>query len=296
MNRLTISVCARSSATRAPTLLLTTLSRTLPNIRDPNTKVLLAIDADDTAMIDALNGTGLPEDPRIIISVKPREDSRGEKYDRALTEAPADIYLLAVDHAPILTQNFDGMILEAASFWPDGIGVVYSPMANFSFPALQAITAKLAAKIGYLYNHEFPFWYIDHELDDLARMIDRIAYADIAVDCHSLRPGKTLECRDLLFWTAYFDAARLYRRRKAMAIVGDDEFLTPKWQKEILRRNVPLIEHRSAWINNHGRAPGLEEMRGGSPPDARYLRILERAKPILQGRIAELQAFVQRAA
>lgn len=290
---LTISLIARGR----PQTLLQTLILTLPNIKRRDTRLLVSIDDDDTRMIETLAGTNLHDNEKVIISCRPREDSRGEKYDRALFEAPADVYMLAVDHAPILEPGFDEKVLKAASYWPDGIGCVYSPMANFSFPALQSVTAGLADKLGYLYPHDYPFWYIDHHIDDVVRMIDRISYADISLDCHSLRPAKTLECRDVLFWTTYFDAACIVRRKEARAIIDSPDFLTPDWQKEVLRRHFPLIEHRSRWINNHGRDIQVEKQRGGTPPDERYLRIRARAEVRLLELIGELEASaLQRAA
>jgi hypothetical protein len=232
-------------------------------------------------------------DERVHISIKPREDTRGEKYDRALTECPADVYLPAVDYAPILTPGFDNKIIEAACLFPDGIGCVYTPMANMSFPQLQGITQGLVNKLGYIYPPWFPFWFIDHWMDDLAKMIDRISFADIHVDCTSHRPKQTIGMRDVAFWAWLFDAGQPLRRRQATSIIEGEDFKEPYWRKEVLLRRFPLIEYNSFAINNHVRthAASIERDRGfdGSPPDERYMRIKAKAEKLLLQWYAELE-------
>ena len=55
----------------------------------------------------------------------------------------------------------------------------------------QAPTAGLVAKLGYIYNPEYPFWFVDHELDDICRMIGRYVCVDVDVSTAPLRPSKT---------------------------------------------------------------------------------------------------------
>ena len=192
-------------ATRGrPELLAQTIEHTLPNISRDDTRVLICADDDDHPTIESFRK--LSPDQRMTISVKPREDSRGEKYDRALIEAPADIYLPAVDCAPILTPGFDQIIINAARLFPDEIGCVYTPMVNASFPGLQAVTTKMVEKLGHIYSHEYPYWFIDHELDDIARMIGRYVCVDVNVSTAPMRPARTIRMWDLAWWTSYFDA------------------------------------------------------------------------------------------
>lgn len=216
------------------------------------------------------------------MSVRPREDSRGEKYDRALTEAPADVYLPAVDCAPVITPAFDQAIINAARVFDDGICCVHTPMINGSFPpGLQAFTAGWVEKIGYIYNHEYPFWFIDHETDDLARLICRYVPVDINVNVSELRPDKTMRLRDLAFWTTYYDMMTLERRLKARQIINSPDFEGSHGLKLALCNNYHAVEARSYAINKWVRenAAAIEAQRGeqGSP-DEGYLRAKAKAE------------------
>lgn len=284
---LTINIATRGR----PELLLKTANHTYPNISRKDTTLMVSVDDDDQATIDCL--AELPQDPRVIVSVAPREESRGEKYDRALTVAPADIYLPAVDCAPFLTPGFDQIIVDAAKVFPDGIGCVYTPMVNASFPGLQAPTAKLVEKLGYIYNHEYPFWFIDHELDDICRMIGRFVFADVHFEPRPWRPGTTIRLRDLEFWTAYFDMMALERRAKARAIINGPDFIAPDWHKKILCNSYQVVEARSKNINSGVRANAatIEAQRGDkNPPDEGYLRAKARAEQKLSSFLQTLKA------
>ena len=218
------------------------------------------------------------------MSVKEREDSRGEKYDRALTEAPADVYLLATDYGAILTPGFDEKILEAASIWPDGIGVVYTNMCDELVPMLQAPTAAYVKQLGYTYNWDYPYWFIDHEMADIAWMIGRISFADVIAD-QRRRPQTTTRLRDLAFWASYYEFTVLERRNKAKGIINSPEFQAPEWLKKQLCNWYPLVESRSRARNGrviHG-AQACEEARGDKlPPDEGYLRAKAKAERKMQ--------------
>lgn len=266
-----------------PQLLLATVGLTLRNAELASTRILIGIDDDDDDTIAAVQSSAFARCPQVVVSIRPREDSRGEKADRVLTEAPADLYLVQADYTPILTPGFDRIVLQAASLFPDGIGCVYSPLVNASFPGMQGVTARLAAMLGFIYPPWFPYWFIDHWLDDVARMIGRVSFADINVECHAWRPPNTHGLRDCRFWAALFDAGQLRRRQQARSIIDSPEFAEPEWRKEILRRHHPLIEYRSMWANNIVRqqASQIEALRGGEPPDQRYIRTKSRAEKLL---------------
>lgn len=285
--RLTVNIATRGR----PDLLKKTTEIFLKNMVLDNTALMLSVDDDDKETIAALDR--FPIDLRLKYSVKPREDSRGEKYDRALTEHPADVYLPAVDSVPILTEGFDKIILDSARVFPDGIGVVNTPMANSSFPGLQAPTAKLVEKLGFIYNHEYPFWFIDHELDDIARMIGRFIFAPVRCLQHEWRPGTTTRLRDLEFWTAYYDLMNIERRAKAREIINGKDFLSPEWLKEILRNSYQVVESRSLQINwgVRNNAKKIEAERGDKgPPDEGYLRAKAKAEQKLTQLLRTLKA------
>ncbi len=275
--RLTVNIATRSR----PELLRTTLEHSLPNMSREDTVMMVSVDEDDQATIDSLKA--LPTDMRLHISIKPREDTRGEKYDRMLTEHPADVYLMGVDCAPFLSPDWDQDILDAAAMFPDGIGCVYTSMANASFPGILAPTAKLVDMIGYSYSHDYPFWFIDHELDDICRMIGRFVFAeDVAYEHQALRPANTMRMRDVAFWAGYFDAMEYERENKARAIIGSPDFDCPEWYREVLCRQFPVVQARSRFVN-HGvrqQAEQLEESRGDKGPatdDPGYMRVKRRA-------------------
>jgi len=199
------------------------------------------------------------------------------------------------DCSPILTPGFDQITLDKAALFPDGIGVVHSPFIfRGTFPpATQAMTAKWVEKVGYIYNRDYPFWFIDHEVHDLARLIGRYFCANIDVDTAPMRPTKTLRLRDLQFWTTYYDLMTLERRAKARAIITGADFLSPDWIKADLLENFEWIENGSFQINDQVRrnAATIEAQRGDfSPPDEGYLRAKARAEQKLSLYLEALKA------
>lgn len=265
-----------------PDLLLPTLRTTLANLALPDTRIVVAVDTDDKATVEALDiGPGRHptiHDERVIYAVEPREDTLGEKWNRAVRLAPADLYIVMVDYAPHLTQGFDRMYLEAAELFPDNIGVVQNDLANnVSFSSSQAITAGLVAKMGWMYPPYFPYWFVDHWIDDIASLIGRRAYVSAKVD-NARRPG-TRELREPGWWASYFDLLWDARLEQARSIVDSEDFLEPEWRKEILRAHHPLIEYRSKWINENCRQMNdqMERQSGAGPGDTRYLRLKKRA-------------------
>lgn len=257
-----------------PQELIASVAATMKCVTRNDTRVLVCVDSDDDSTIDALHK--LPVG--VIVSIKHREDSRGEKCGRALTEAPGSIYMVGHDCNPILTPGFDELIVEAAKLFPDNIGVVNTEMANASFPTAQAITAGLVAKLGYIYNPDYPYWFIDHEIDDYARLLGRNPFVDIHIE--QRRPTTTLRLRELAFWAGYFDCHLFHRRATAHAIIDGEDFIAPQWLKGILKSAHPPVEARSLWINagvRHG-AAGIEASRGDQgPPDEGYLRLKAKA-------------------
>ncbi len=276
-------------ATRGrPSSLIPTLTYTLRQMTRDDSTILLCVDDDDHETIAAL--PQLPDDPRLKISIKPREDTRGAKYQRALTEAPADLYMVGHDATTITTKGFDQAFVNGGKLFPDGIGVVCSQMANASFPALQCVTQKWVDLVGYIYNPIYPFWFIDHELDDLARMTGRVVYTEVDFEGWPHHRMKTIRMRDLIFWIEHFDLAQPRRRLLAFKIINAlDE---PEWRKTMLRSWFHPVEKRTESIHKQLRvdAPKIEfgytdangdwhEPRAeGGEPDEGYLRAFEVAR------------------
>lgn len=259
--------------------LVNTISRSIVNWAEPDTRLWVMADDDDLPTIDAItkaktNAWG----PRVELSVKPREDTIAEKWNRAVTLCPdATVYLVGADDDPYVTPAYDRKILAASRLFPDGIGMVYGRMANASFSGAVAPTAGLVRKMGHIFPEYFPYWFVDHWTDDIARLIGRISFADIATDQSAV--GKTQELREPAWWATFFDAAYLMRRQIAADIVRGDDFDDPLWRKQILLSHAPLIEYRSRWINDNVRATArqLEGWSGLTLKDERYQRIRRRA-------------------
>lgn len=255
-------------ATRCrPGLLARTVAATLANITEPGTRLVIAADDDDVGTIgmqDTLT------DPRLVWSIEPRPDSLGEKYNRVLKVAPADVYLVMVDYAPLVTAGFDARILEAAQVYPDGYAVILNHLANLSFSAINAVTHKLAEKMGGIYPEHFPYWFVDHWLEDMAKLIDRVVFVNVRTDI-SKRPG-TMDQREPYFWGALFDWLHLERRKLATSIISSIDFDETPARKKALVRNHWLVFERSAMINGslHG-VPGIQGT------DERYDRIRAKA-------------------
>jgi hypothetical protein len=266
---------ALTLATRnRPQLLKMTVDKTLANMAREDTILFVAIDADDTATIaEVMNWEAHPQ---LTLSIKEREDTVAEKWNRVLADEPADAYLVMTDYAPLATKGFDQIILDAVALFPDGIGVVCNDLANLSFPKGQVVTSKLAELMGYIYPPYFPYWFVDHWLDDIAKMTGRMVYADFRVDV-SARPG-TMEMREPGYWATVYDALVSVRHEQANAIIA--ALQEPFWRKQVLRRNFTLIDQRSTMINSivRNQVPG-----NVFSTDERYKRIKEKSVKVLAG-------------
>jgi hypothetical protein len=283
-------------ATRGrPELLKATVEKTLANVGDSRTRLWVLMDADDPCLA-ALNDPATQlVSGGVGLNIAAREDTLGGKFNRILKLEPdADVYLAMVDYAPHVTPRFDVKILEAASHFPDGIGVVYGArMANLSFPQINAVTRKLCEKMSYMYPPYWTYWFIDHWLDDIARMIDRIALADVVVD-DSARPG-TMDRRDPVFWSTLYDALKTERWRLARYIIQSPDFQEPEWRKGLLLSGNSiwsLIDQRSYMVNNsvRGNAATWAANNPPEPYDERYGRARNAGIGMLRYALAEMEA------
>ena len=245
-------------------------------------------DHDDPATHDAVRKLEVAYPDRVTLSVKDREDTIAEKWNRIIDIDPdADVYMSAADDDPYVTPGYDKLILEAATVFPDGIGIVYGHMANASFPRVSAPTKALVEKTGYVFPPYFPYWFVDHWMDDLVKLIGRISFANVMTDQSQV--GKTQEMREPGWWATWFDAAYMMRRQQAINIIRGNDFDGEEWEKETLIRNAPLIEFKSRWINNHVRAmsPQYEEWSGLKNDDPRYLRLKSKAIAMIPSLLGE---------
>jgi len=270
--RLCISLATRGR----PDRLVDTVKKSVDNWGHPETVMQIQLDDDDEASLNSKDVQALAS-TRVFLNVKPREDTIAEKWNRALG-VPADVYLVAADDDPYCTIHYDRFILEAAERFPDKIGMVYGHLANLSFSGAVAPTAKFCELMGgVIFPPLFPYWFVDHWTDDVARIIGRISFANIRTD--QSKPGVTQEMREPGWWATFFDAAYLMRRKQAHDIINNKYFKGEKWQKQLLLTHHPLIEVRSRMINASVRQQSkqLEQWAGNPKPDERYNRIKQRA-------------------
>jgi hypothetical protein len=280
MNSLAISLASRGR----PEQLVDTIRKSVANWRHKDTVMQVQLDEDDPASYEALIVSRLSDHHNVIANVRPREDTIAEKWNRILDwHKTADVYMSAADDDPYVVEGYDVKILEAAKRFPDGIGTVYGYLANLSFTSISAPTKGLCDRLGYIFPPLFPYWFVDHWIDDVVKMIGRISFADIATD--QSKAGKTQEMREPAWWATFYDACYLVRRRQARAIMYSDGFQEEEWSKELKLSFAPVIDQRSRMINS-----GVRQMTttpGLSLQDARYLRIKDRAKKMLEGVLAD---------
>jgi len=274
MKKLAISLPTRGRAERV----VETVNRSIVNWRDENTVLWIMADHDDAQTIDMGQKLEAFHKQRVRLSVKQREDTIAEKWNRILElETDADVFLAGADDDPYTTEGYDSLILGAARRFPDSIGMVYGHMANASFSRAVAPTRKLTEKLGWMFPTHFPYWFVDHWTDDLAKIIGRVSFADVMTD--QTRPGKTQELREVGWWATWFDAAYLMRRKQAHNVIQGNDFDEPEWRKQVLLTHHPLIEFHSRWTNSHvrGISDQLHRWSGLDNADDRYQRVKARA-------------------
>lgn len=268
---LTIGIATRGR----PKLCSWTATETIRNVREKGTTIVVLADSDDD-----LSEMVLPEG--VLLSVESRPDTVAEKWNRMMRVKPADVYMAACDYRPQVTAGFDTHILNAAEVFEDGIGCVYQELANLSFPTFQCVTAKMAGIMGHFYVEHFPYWFVDHWLDDLCRMIGRFSYAEGTTEIGQ-RPGKgTMDFREPGLWATLYDAQ--YQEREAIAEKLMAEMDITESQKRILRAQWPIIHQRSRLINRI-----VRDMEGNAPFDERYIRIREAGIAKLNGLYNEMK-------
>jgi hypothetical protein len=271
MPKLAISLATRGR----PQQLIDTITKSVAHWTNPETVMWVMVDQDDFATTAALKSEW------IKIDTRPREDTIAEKWNRIVELEPnADIYLVAADDDPYVSEGYDQKLLDAAARFPDGIGMVYGHMANASFSGVVAPTRGLVVKLGGIFPTFFPYWFVDHWTDDVAKLIDRISFADVRTD--QSKAGKTQEMREPGWWATWFDAAYLMRRKIALDVVNSDDFYSPgMFRRASLEPSAPmsLIEHRSRWTNDNVRvdSAAYDKWSGLSVADARYQRVKQRA-------------------
>jgi hypothetical protein len=283
MKKLTIGLATRGR----PGLPSRTIGETLKHITLPDTKLVFLVDEDDTGTLSLRNKPSDPvNDPRVIWSIEPRPDALGTKYNRMMRVAPADAYLVMVDYAPHMTPGFDANVLDAASVYSDGYAIILNFYANLSFSQINAVTHKMAEKMGGIYCEFFPYWFVDHWLEEIAKRTGRGVFANVFIDCS--RKQETIGYRDPAFWGAVFQYLRPEREAIVDSILNAPDFKHDLAEyKEAMRRNGTSIDHWSYLINS---SLGDAQAPPGDLSDPAYKRLVEAACAIVKPRQAAMQA------
>ncbi len=283
MNKsLTIGLATRTR----PGLLARTINETLHHAKETDTRLIILADDDDKATQSLRNKL---TDKRIIWSIEPKPDSLGTKYNRMIKVRPADVYLSMVDYAPHMTDGFDTEILAASNVYSDGYAFIINYFANFSFSQINAITAKAADKMGGIYPELFPYWFVDHWFQEVAKRVGREVFAPVYVDCSRKQP--TIGLRDSYFWGQVFGLTAPERVEIANKILGADDFKVDLAENGVaLRRNWALLEQWS-WLINES----LDKDQPREDGDEAYNRLVQKALAIVKPRQKAQEAETERA-
>jgi hypothetical protein len=259
-----INVCTPTRG--KPDRLAEFVSESIRNSVLDTTRFVIGIDDDDT---DSLSLAA--DHDKIIISVAPREDALGAKYNRCAKAYDADIYVMGLDDVAISTPGWDEKLAEAASVFPDGIGCVYfgkEPHGE-SLPSMQAATKRLVDLMGFFVVPHFPFWWGNTSLDEIAHMIGRVVEVDIETRYPTTfdKPQR----RDILFWAKFFDDTRPWREKIAERVL-----------REIRKPLMQAFEQRNSRLRDPRFAQAVErDLSADVPLDSRHARLRQQAEAIV---------------
>lgn len=278
-----VAVCIASRG--RPELLGRAVSEILEKAELPETEIIVALDDDDNADY----GGDWRENPKIKISIAPREDSLGAKYNRAKELSCADVYVMWSDDVTIITPGWDRNLISAAELFPDGMGVIYFGKIPGTLQPGIAVTAKFIERMGFFCTPYFPFWWHDTWIDEVARLSGRIVTAPVDIAPLQDLPGKSRGVRDIAFWGQFFDALRPQRVEVARKIITDGQ--DPPFRKvqlaELIAPMSKMLLERNSKCSNPESAKELEKFWSfDAPADERYLRIKARAEAMLAGKAA----------
>ena len=262
------------------------VAETIDRTELPDTKVVVALDDDDPFAVDVVNVLqGLPD--KFIVSIAPREDSLGAKYNRAAAAYDADLYVLLADDMQIVTPGWDRKFAEAAALSPDGIFCIYfgnTPWPSH-MPAAYAVSHKLVDMMGFFMCPHFPFWWHDTTLYEIVEFIGRSVYVDIQIS-YEHNKNKTRGMRDVNHWAALFAALRAQRWEIAQRIIDSPENLDTPSRKEGLKivafQLSKWLHEKDASNRDPARGQVLETVQGyDAPNDERYQRIYQASQKLM---------------
>ena len=290
---MSVSYCI--AARGHPQLLRDSAAITWAMSRRDDTRLVIALDDDDGETIAAAEQLKAFAGEKIVLSVAPREDTLGAKYNRAWRAHRADLYVIGCDDTAAITEGWDTLLAGAECF-ADGIGAVYFGHMPGVFQGGQAVTGALAEELGYLAAPYFPTWWHDTWLDEIVRMLDRVHLVPVALK--AIGPvGRTRGLRDIAWWATFFDVMRDERRAQVEGILRSASFAASSEWRAGLLKVLPYHCANFAARTAHFRDPATvarfeADMAYDAPDDARYLRAKDAALKVaidLQKRLHPLR-------
>jgi hypothetical protein len=270
---MSVSLCI--AARGHPALLRQAVSLAWLTLRDPDTRIVIAVDDDDPDNIEVVRALERHCVPKVIVSVGPREDTLGAKYNRAQQAHRADLYVVGCDDTGMATVGWDTALDAAWRRRPDGIALVYFGGLPNVFQAGQGASDRLVELMGEFIPSLFPTWWHDRWLDEIGRMAGCIEHAD-GIRIRPLGPvGRTRGLREVTWWAGIFDITRQQRRETAERILAARE-LDPEHRAELIAATpyhclgfYAACQH----FRDQARTGEWEAGMGyDAPADERYLR------------------------
>ena len=268
-----------------PVELLRTIAETDANIARPqDTVISVALDDDD-----ASNPVQVPTTRcKLVWNVSQREDSLGAKYNRAARFAPASAYVLGADDNVFKTRGWDDLIREQYAAFNASFGFVYFGRLDGALPTNMALPHRLIERQGFLFPEDWPVWFYDTWVDEIAHTCGRILWANVEVEEIGGR-GKSRGVRDVAFWATLFDALRPERMTLGRELSREHN---PDWFARQLDQRSEVMElylaSRVVKLRDPATAMQFEKrMSFDAPNDERYQRIKAKAQGKLSALIAE---------
>lgn len=273
-----INVCLASRG--RPQLAALTIERLSSLAVLPDTTISVALDSDDSFLPDY----SATSHDRLKVSVAPREDSLGAKYNRCVI--PDRTNVLWADDVTTTTKGWDEKIESAASMFMDGMGIIYFGKIEGVMQPGIAVTPKMIEAMGFFCVPYFPFWWHDTWTDEIGRMCDRIITVDIAMELLQPLEKKSRGVREIEFWAKFFDDLRPQRRSVAENVIrkGDDQPYRKIQLLSRIRSVEQMVNQRNSILRNPEDAKRLELHYGfeNTEMDERYVRSKNAATEMLK--------------
>lgn len=275
---MTVSVCIPSRGRSE--LLEKSLAKYIDGSVLPDTVLSVVLDEDD-----AIN-YHIPKSTMVKVNIIPRPDTLGAKWNAAAVAHKADVYVIGADDAAIASPAWDKKLQHAADQFQGDVGVFfYGKIDGVAWPGI-AVTQTYLDVVGRFCPEDFPVWFSDTEIDEIARLSDRILCVDLQVELLQPLGSNSRGIKDVQFWAEYFDRTRPLRRLAAEKIIEQSN--TPPWRAVQLRQRMPHLEQilaqRNSKLRDSVQAAQIEQhFAFDNENSERYQRVKAAAVKMLEG-------------